>query len=52
MTVIRQAMIMDFADGHREYSPDVEIEHEGNGAVTLRPIQPFRRVPTGEPHEH
>lgn len=45
----RQAMILEFADGHREYSPEVEvIAGAGVGDITLRPIVPFRRIPEGE----
>lgn len=45
----RQAMILEFADGHREYSPEVEvIAGAGVGDFTLRPIVPFRRIPEGE----
>lgn len=48
----RQAMILDFADGHREYSPDVEVTFESSGGVTLKPIVPFRRIPEGaKPHD-
>ncbi|MDY0984606.1 hypothetical protein SOM10_11935 [Microbacterium sp. CFBP9023] len=47
----RQAMILDFADGHREYSPEVEVAGTP-GDVTITPIVPFRRIPEGEkPHD-
>lgn len=45
----RQAMILDFADGHREYSPEVEVAGTP-GDVTITPIVPFRRIPEGEKH--
>lgn len=45
----RQAMILEFPDGHREYSPDVEvIPGQDFGDFTLKPIVPFRRIPEGE----
>ncbi|MEW1990735.1 hypothetical protein [Microbacterium sp. NPDC078849] len=52
--VRRQAMILDFPDGHREYSPEVEvIPGKSVGDFTLNPIVPFRRIPEGEKnHEH
>lgn len=48
-TPVRKAMILHFADGHREYSPEIEvIGGTGAGDVTLRPIVPFQRIPEGE----
>ena len=43
----RQAMILEFTDGHREYSPEVEVAGSP-GDVTITPIVPFRRIPEGE----
>ncbi|WP_396652042.1 DNA translocase FtsK [Microbacterium sp. H6] len=44
----RQAMILEFADGHREHSPEVEVTLDQSGTFTLNPIVPFRRIPEGE----
>lgn len=41
---IRKAVVLQYTDGHREYSPEVEVTGSP-GDLTLTPIIPFQRIP-------
>ena len=45
----RQAMVLEFADGHREHSPHVELHTNPDGTISVTPIEPFHRITQENP---